>query len=270
MPGAILVAVIETAGLPATIFVSARFTAARFSTLGSCVLRRRQIPSATRSGALRAATTRAAATAAPSSAVSTAVPASVPAAIGTAIAAAVTASVGARRVVLRGIVVRRKILRSRGVGFGLALVGSVNIFLCASGRGAVMFLVLAFASAYLFVSRVLLLPDCLVMRFFLMSVIEVYFFVGTTCVGQRLTRQCFDDVRTSRRRRSSGLWLLVAMAVVVVFKVFENVADVEERIAIEADVHESRLHARKDAGDSAFVDAADECELFFALNVDFD
>jgi hypothetical protein len=62
----------------------------------------------------------------------------------------------------------------------------------------------------------------------------------------------------------------VRVAVIVVLKIFENVADVEESIAIEADVHERRLHAWKDASDSAFVDATDEGELFFALDVNFD
>jgi hypothetical protein len=62
----------------------------------------------------------------------------------------------------------------------------------------------------------------------------------------------------------------VRVAVIVVLKIFENVADVEESIAIEADVHERRLHAGKNASDSAFVDATDEGELFFALDVNFD
>jgi hypothetical protein len=60
------------------------------------------------------------------------------------------------------------------------------------------------------------------------------------------------------------------MTVIVVFEIFEDVADVEERIAIETDVNESGLHAREDAGDSAFVNAANEGELFFALDVNFD
>ena len=57
---------------------------------------------------------------------------------------------------------------------------------------------------------------------------------------------------------------------VVVFEIFENVADVQERVAVETDVHEGGLHAGKDAGDFSFVDAADQRELFFALDVDFD
>ena len=64
--------------------------------------------------------------------------------------------------------------------------------------------------------------------------------------------------------------IVVAMAVIVVFQIFENITDIEEGVAVEADIHESGLHARKDAGNSAFVDAADEGELFFALDVDFD
>ena len=60
------------------------------------------------------------------------------------------------------------------------------------------------------------------------------------------------------------------VAVIVIFKIFENVADVQEGVAIEANVHESGLHAGKHAGDAAFVDATDQRELFFALDVNFD
>ena len=60
------------------------------------------------------------------------------------------------------------------------------------------------------------------------------------------------------------------MALIVVFEIFEYVADVEERVAVQADVNEGGLHARQDASDFAFVNAADEGEFFFALDVDFD
>ena len=60
------------------------------------------------------------------------------------------------------------------------------------------------------------------------------------------------------------------MSWIVVFQIFENVADVQERIAVQTDVHESGLHAGKDAGDFPFVDAADQRELLFPLDVDFD
>ena len=56
----------------------------------------------------------------------------------------------------------------------------------------------------------------------------------------------------------------------VVLEVFKNVADVEECVAIQADVHESRLHAGEDACDFSFIDAADESEFFFPLDVNFD
>jgi len=87
-------------------------------------------------------------------------------------------------------------------------------------------------------------------------------------VIQRVSHGHLHIRRASWRTESRGMRLLVP--VVVVFQVFEYVADIEECVAIQADVHESGLHARKDAGDFAFVDDADERELFFALDVDFD
>jgi len=67
-----------------------------------------------------------------------------------------------------------------------------------------------------------------------------------------------------------GLRLLVRMPVIVVLEVFENVADVQEGVAVEPNVHEGGLHAWEDAGDFSFVNAADEREFFFPLDVDFD
>jgi hypothetical protein len=60
------------------------------------------------------------------------------------------------------------------------------------------------------------------------------------------------------------------MPVIVVLEVFENVADVQEGVAVETNVHEGGLHAGEDAGDFSFVDAADEREFFFPLDVNFD
>jgi hypothetical protein len=45
--------------------------------------------------------------------------------------------------------------------------------------------------------------------------------------------------------------------VIVVFQIFEEVPDVEESVAIEADIHKGRLHAGKHARNATFVDAAD-------------
>ena len=39
--------------------------------------------------------------------------------------------------------------------------------------------------------------------------------------------------------------------------IFEEIGDVEEGVAIEADIDEGRLHAGKHASDAAFVDATD-------------
>ena len=94
-------------------------------------------------------------------------------------------------------------------------------------------------------------------------------------VGQRFAWQHFDNVRrrgrVSRGERGRSRRLIrVRMPVIVVLEIFENVADVKEGIAIEADVNESGLHAGEDAGDFAFVNATDESELFFTLDVNFD
>src|SRR5271157_3732422 len=105
------------------------------------------------------------------------------------------------------------------------------------------------------------------------GLVSVIFFmlVRGSGVAERFARKKFDIVGWSRRkrRRSRGC-VRVRVAVIVVFEIFENVADVEESIAVEADINESGLHAGEYAGDSAFVDAADEGELFFALDVNFD
>jgi hypothetical protein len=63
---------------------------------------------------------------------------------------------------------------------------------------------------------------------------------------------------------------IVAVTVIIVIQIFENITDIEEGVAVETDIHESGLHTRKDASDFAFIDAADEGELFFALDVNFD
>jgi hypothetical protein len=45
--------------------------------------------------------------------------------------------------------------------------------------------------------------------------------------------------------------------VVVLFQIFQEIADVQEGVAIEADVHEGGLHAGEDPGYTPFVEAAD-------------
>ena len=63
---------------------------------------------------------------------------------------------------------------------------------------------------------------------------------------------------------------MIVVTMVVTFKILKNVADVKESVAVQPDIHESGLHTRQNACDFSFVDAADEGEFFFALDVDFD
>jgi hypothetical protein len=60
------------------------------------------------------------------------------------------------------------------------------------------------------------------------------------------------------------------VSVVVVFEVFENIADVQEGVPIQANVHKGGLHAWQNSRYFSFVDAADERKFFLALNVDLD
>jgi hypothetical protein len=86
----------------------------------------------------------------------------------------------------------------------------------------------------------------------------------------RFSGNNYNDRGTAAVFRGNGGRLLVPVSVVVILEIFENVADVQEGIAIQADIDECRLHTGKNASDSAFVDAADQRELFFALDIDFD
>ena len=93
--------------------------------------------------------------------------------------------------------------------------------------------------------------------------------IGTVRVGERFAGQSLH--KRSRRRNHRCLRRVpMAMVVIVVLEIFEDVADVQKCVAVQSDVYERRLHTRKHAGNAAFVDAADQRELFFALNVDFD
>jgi hypothetical protein len=88
--------------------------------------------------------------------------------------------------------------------------------------------------------------------------------------AERFARKDIDGDTTRRSRQSGRGSVSMRVPVIVVFEVFENIAHIEKRVAIQADIDESRLHARQDSSDFSFVDAADEGELFFALNVNFD
>ena len=89
-------------------------------------------------------------------------------------------------------------------------------------------------------------------------------------VGERLAWQGLDQRSGWRNRRGYLRRGAMIVIVVIIFEIFEDVAHVEEGVAIQADINERRLHARKHASHSAFVDAADQRELFFALDINFD
>ena len=298
--------IIVTAGWTATVFISARIVAAGFPALRRCIFGRGKIPSAARTTLGASTTTGALPSAAPAPASATAtITAAVSPTIHTAIAAPICASaiilagafasaIGARRVVLRRIVMRRKILRRRGVRIRLALVAGVNILVRARWFATLKFFtMLAFSSVCFFMDIALVWSTFYLARMLMVSV----FVMSLSLVMTRPTWLARARQRFSRKNIDGGVWrffrviqlvshghlhirracwrterrgMRLLVPVVVVFQVFEYVADVQESVAIQSDVHESGLHARKDAGDFAFVDAADERELFFALDVDFD
>ena len=74
-----------------------------------------------------------------------------------------------------------------------------------------------------------------------------------------------------------GVRLLVLVVLVVVageaLELLDGVddfSDVEERVALEPDVDERRLHPREDLGDPSLVDVADDAALILALDEDLD
>jgi hypothetical protein len=189
-------------------------------------------------------------------------------ALAATVLAAITAASG--RIVTRGVVAGSKILRRRSVGFRLTLIGVGNLgilMLLGSGRSGGFF---AFAE---FRGAILLLRGLIGRSVIGVRLIEMRVFVTAgSCEG--FTGQQFDggghvSTGDGGERRVTGS-MGVIMTMIVVFEVFEDIADIEKGVAIQADVDESRLHAWEDASNLTFVDAADERELFFPLDVDFD
>jgi hypothetical protein len=167
--------------------------------------------------------------------------------------------------------VRREVLRRGSIGIRLAFLCRFEV-LVFDGRGlhrVVTFLeMFAFSGVRLIVGSRLLIHR---MGFFLMELFKVRFLVTIAGTGQGFTGQHFDRGTIRGGQRAHGRWrLLVRMSGIVVLEVFENVADVQESVAVETNVHEGGLHAGEDAGDFSFVDTADEREFFFPLDVDFD
>jgi hypothetical protein len=170
-------------------------------------------------------------------------------------------SADARRIIPCGVVARRKILRRRSVRFRLPFVevGNLRTF---AGR----FRVAAFVAVCFMLRAMLLVARVAFVR---VRFIEVQNLLVATRRAQRLAWQHLNRWRSAAVHRS-GANRRFSMTVIVVFQVFEYVADVQEGVPIQADVHECGLHARQDSRYFSFVDAANKRELFFALNVDFD
>ena len=175
----------------------------------------------------------------------------------------------------------RKILRRGSVGGGLTLLGRFGLRLLVALRfapgvellliGGVLFVraivgVRVFVVIFKMMFVTIFLRVEVLMRSFVHDVVSNI--VNRVTVPQGLARQHVD--RRSGRRKRGRLRFGMSMTVIVVFEVFENVADIEERVAIEPDVDESRLHAGKHPRDTALVDTADEGELFFAFDINFD
>src|SRR5947208_7654654 len=251
--------------------VAARLSAAAiivstgFAALWRRVLRRRKIASA---GTTLWSAAMASATTSPTAPAAT-IPASVTAAIpapAKTLSRTVVATAG--WIVLCWVVMGREILGRGGVGVRLALLGRLGVLLYSGSRRkrVVMFQVLVLGGGSVLVGSVLFIYG-----FVLMELVVVCFFVVLVGPGQRFAWKHFHGRTNSRGQRCHGsLRLLVWVPVIVVFEIFKNIADIQESVAIQTDVHESGLHAWQNAGNFSFVDAADESELFFPLDVDFD
>ncbi len=94
-------------------------------------------------------------------------------------------------------------------------------------------------------------------------------------VRLRLARRegyCFSRVRFGLR-----LWLMalgywaIGGNFVQIFRVFQlhKVGDIEERVALQANVDKGRLHSGEDASYAAFIDGTCQGVFVFAFEVDF-
>jgi len=139
---------------------------------------------------------------------------------------------------------RREVLGRGSIGIRLAFLRCFGV-LVFHGRGlnrVVMFLeMFAFSGVRLIVGSMLLIPR---VGFVLMELCMVSFLVTIACAGQGFTGKHFDRGTIRGGQRGHGCWrLLVRMPGIVVLEVFENVADIQEGVAVQTNVHEGGLHA---------------------------
>jgi hypothetical protein len=111
--------------------------------------------------------------------------------------------------------------------------------------------------------------------FMLVMLMIAVMFVGvmrlwSAALANGFTGQNFGSDRRGTLCRGVTVRIAMPMAVIVILEIFENVADVQKCVAVEADIDEGGLHTGEDASDAAFVDATDQRELFFALDINFD
>ena len=224
-------AVFEVAGLSAAVLVTTGFTTARFA-LRRSVFGRRKIAAC---GTTLRTSTATASTATPKTSAPTALTTAVVAAIvasvvAAAITLALTITAGTRRVVLRWIVMWREILWSGSVRIRLALVvrvdGSVIVgrFHSVANPFVMIFVQLAglamqlrglriVMSGFVTGAAVLSFPDGLV--------------VMRRGATERFAREKLDRMNLGGHGyRRGGVRGFVTMSVVVVFEIFEDVADV--------------------------------------------
>ena len=278
-----------------SIAVAAARIVAALIALRRSIFRRRKIASSGGSWPSRTgASTASASTASSEATASTAVPASIAAAITSTVSFAAAeilassvvsrAAIVALRILLRRIVMRGKILRRRCIRLRLALfefVVRLDVAVRVATIGAecvagfdyiaeVVVLVLVVMSITIFfaVLIVMRVGVCFVLMIAVMLLALVRF--GGPALANGFARQNFGGDWRGCLRRAVAVRIAVAMAVIVILKIFEYVADVQERVAVETDIDEGGLHTREDAGNAAFVDATYQRELFFALDINFD
>lgn len=181
---------------------------------------------------------------------------------------------------------RRKILRRRGVRFRLALFEFVvrfDFFRFAAAVVGAEYVALVDDIADVVVLIVMHVVVMLVAVLFVMSfdvsfvVLAVMFFVLLRLKSVVLAApancfagQNFSGNRRGGLRRCMAVRVPVPMAVIVVLKIFENVANVQEGVAVEADIDERGLHTGEHPSNAALVDATDQREFLFALDINFD
>jgi hypothetical protein len=205
------------------------------------------------------------AAATPSSPASAPSPSATIAAAVTAVSARATVTADARWIVSRRVVTRGEILRGGSVRFRLAFF-QIRGFASLFAVRARAFFVLLQAPA--FTAQVFFFGAALSAANLCGIFVEADHLFVNSGRRQGFPRQQLDGGRTRLTHGGRGRHFSVTMAVFVVLEVFENVADVQESVAIQADVDESRLHAGEYPRHFSFVDASDERELFFTLNVD--